>query len=78
MFPKAWVGPAPHERNRKVTIFGVILCRENVEFAEVEVEADSEEEAKEKALKIARSPRNNLHWESNEYNAKPPYVNEVL
>lgn len=59
-------------------IFIVSLCRETVEFTDVEVEADTKAEAEQKALEIARKPKNNLYWEADEHNAKEPEVNETL
>lgn len=57
--------------------YTVSLCRETLEFAEVEVEADSKRDAEEKALEIAKAP-NSLYWEADDGNAREPYVNETL
>lgn len=58
--------------------FTVSLCRETIEFADVEIEADTESEAETIALKIARAPKNDLYWEASDSNAQDPYVNETL
>lgn len=59
-------------------IYTVSLCRDTVEFCDVEVEADTEAEAEEIALKIARSPKNDLYWEADGNSAKDPEINETL
>ena len=66
-----------------MTKYHVDLVRRATLFAEVIVEADSEEEAEEKALASANQDIHRrrgpgvLYWESDEPNADDPEVNEV-